>query len=98
MIIGCSQRDRENYPKKAFEQKKKNPRLKFNLWLGSEISFEQLGASQGSKLNFLGAPIGKLKSKMVNILQWDKLNLIHTLYSGSHFSSIAGTDAQMTIL
>ena len=28
MIIGCSQTDRENYPKKAFEQKKKKTQVK----------------------------------------------------------------------
>ena len=30
-MIGCSKKNRENYPENAFEQKKNKPRLKFNL-------------------------------------------------------------------
>ena len=29
-MIGCSKKNRENYPGKCFEQKKEKPRLKFN--------------------------------------------------------------------
>ena len=29
-MIGCSKKNRENYPGKCFEQKKNKPRLKFN--------------------------------------------------------------------
>jgi len=30
LLIECSKNNRENYPGKSFEQKKKKPRLKFN--------------------------------------------------------------------
>ena len=30
-MIGCSQKNRKNYSKNAFDQKKKKPELKFNL-------------------------------------------------------------------
>ena len=29
-MIGCSEKNTENYPKKCYEQKKKKPGLKFN--------------------------------------------------------------------
>ena len=32
-MIGCSEKNRENYPRKCYEQKKKKHRLKFNLGL-----------------------------------------------------------------